>query len=77
MKMSTNSDYKRVQSLFSNLSSLSLLKIIELRKNYKKLNYSTTELDIQIQKIISYPVYYIFNYNNCISYCLILKEFKR
>ena len=59
MKMNTNFDYKRVQSLFSNLSSLSLLKIIELRKNYKKLNYSTTELDIQIQKIISYPVYLI------------------
>ena len=59
MNMNTNFDYKRVQSLFSNLSSLSLLKIIELRKNYKKLNYSTTELDIQIQKIISYPVYLV------------------
>ncbi len=59
MNMKTNFDYKRVQSLFSNLSSLSLLKIIELRKNYKQLNYSTTEIDIQIQKIVSYPLYLV------------------
>ena len=29
----SNFDYKRIQSLFSNLSSLSLIKILEL-KNY-------------------------------------------
>ncbi len=57
--MKTNFDYKRVQSLFSNLSSLSLIKIIKLKKNYKQLNYSTTEIDIQIQKIISYPIYLV------------------
>ncbi len=55
--INSNFDYNRIQSLFSNLSSLSLLKIIELRKNYELLNYSTTELDIQIQKILSYPLY--------------------
>ena len=55
--LKSNFDYKRIKSLYSNLSSLSLLKILELRKNYQQLNYSTTELDIQIQKIISYPIY--------------------
>jgi lipopolysaccharide export system permease protein len=55
----SNFDYKRIQSLFSNLSSLSLMKILELKKNYKLLNYSTTEIDIQIQKIVSYPVYLV------------------
>ena len=55
----SNFDYKRIQSLFSNLSSLSLIKIFELKKNYKLLNYSTTEIDIQIQKILSYPFYLV------------------
>ena len=55
----SNFDYKRIQSLFSNLSSLSLIKILELKKNYKLLNYSTTEIDIQIQKILYYPFYLV------------------
>ena len=52
----TNFDYKLIQSLFSNLSSLSLLELFELRNNYKLLNYSTTEINVQIQKIFSYPI---------------------
>ena len=54
----SNFDYKKIQSLFSNLSSLSLLELFELRKNYKSLSYSTTEVDVQIQKIISFPLYF-------------------
>ena len=53
----SNFDYERIQSLFSNLSSLSIFKLFELRDNYKQLNYSTTEVNIQIQKIFSYPIY--------------------
>ncbi len=53
----SNFDYERIQSLFSNLSSLSIFKLFELRENYKQLNYSTTEVNIQIQKIFSYPIY--------------------
>jgi len=55
----TNFDYKKIQSLFSNLSSLSFLKLIELKKNYQLLNFSTTEINVQIQKIISYPFYLV------------------
>ena len=52
----TNFDYKLIQSLFSNLSSLSLIELFELRNNYKLLNYSTTEINVQIQKLFSYPI---------------------
>ena len=31
---------KRIKTLYSNLSSLNLIKLYELRQNYKKLNYS-------------------------------------
>ena len=55
----SNFNYKRINSLFSNLSSLSFLKLIELKNNYKMLNYSTIDIDVQIQKIISYPLYLV------------------
>ena len=55
----SNFDYERIQSLFSNLSSLSFLGLIELKKNYDLLNYSTIDVNIQIQKIISYPIYLV------------------
>ena len=57
--MYSNFNSKRINSLFSNLSSLSFLELIELKKNYNSLNYSTIDIDVQIQKIISYPVYLV------------------
>tara|TARA_Y100000591_G_scaffold63824_1_gene52402 strand:+ start:75 stop:1148 length:1074 start_codon:yes stop_codon:yes gene_type:complete len=53
----SNFDYERIQSLFSNLSSLSIIELFELKNNYSLLNLSTTEVKIQIQKILSYPIY--------------------
>ena len=55
--LNSNFNYKRINSLFSNLTSLSFFELIELRKNYKLLNYSTIDIDIRIHKIISYPLY--------------------
>jgi lipopolysaccharide export system permease protein len=57
IKFKSNFNQKRIESLFSNLSSLSLLKLIDLRKNYKLLNYSTVDVDIQIYKIATYPIF--------------------
>ena len=59
LKFKTNFDYKLIQNLFSNMSSLSFLELIEMRKNYKKLNYSLTEIDLQLLKLISFPFYFI------------------
>ena len=36
---------------------MSVLELIELRNNYKSLNYSLIEVDLQLHKIISYPIY--------------------
>jgi len=55
IKFKSNFDQKRIESLFSNLSSLSFLKLINLKKNYKSLNYSTTDVEIQIYKVATYP----------------------
>ena len=58
-RLKTNFNYQIIQNLFSNLSSLSFLELIELRKNYKSLNYSHVEIDIQIIKIITFPFYLV------------------
>ncbi len=53
----SNFDLKRINSLFSNLSSLSMIDLINLRKSYKALNYSVIEIDSHLYKIFSYPFY--------------------
>ena len=56
--LKSNFDYKTITSLFSNLSALSLLELIELKKNYNQIGYSTSEIDSKLQKLISSPIYF-------------------
>ena len=46
-----------IESLFSNLSSLSIIKLVNLRNNYNSLNYSIVDVDIQIYKIFTFPIF--------------------
>ncbi len=57
LKLQTNFNYKKIQSLYSNLSSLNISGLFELRNNYKNLNYSVTDVDLQIYKLILLPLY--------------------
>ena len=57
LKIKTNFDYREIQTLYSNLSSLDILQLYELRENYKRLNYSLTEVNLHIMKIFTYPLY--------------------
>jgi lipopolysaccharide export system permease protein len=57
LEITTNFDFKRIQTLYSNLSSLNIFQLFELRDNYKKLNYSLTEVNLQLSKIFVYPLY--------------------
>ena len=59
IKFKSNFNQKRIESLFSNLSSMSLLKLIDLRQNYKSLNYSTVDVDMQIYKVATYPLFLV------------------
>ncbi len=56
IKIKTNFDYKRINSLYSDLSSLNMFQLYELRENYKRLNYSLTEIDLQFLKLLSFPL---------------------
>jgi lipopolysaccharide export system permease protein len=53
----SNFDLQKINSLFSNLSSLSIIDLITLRKSYMSLNYSVTDINSHLLKIVSYPLY--------------------
>ena len=55
--LKTNFDLDRVQTLYSNLSALNLYELYELRENYIKLNYSITDINLHLLKIITLPLY--------------------
>lgn len=57
LKLKTNFNYQKIQSLYSNLSSLNFFQLYELRSNYINLNYSVIDVDLQIYKLILLPVY--------------------
>jgi len=57
IKLMSNFDLKKINSLFSNLYSLSIIDLINLKKSYKSLNYSVIDLNSHLYKIIIYPVY--------------------
>ena len=56
-QLSTNIDFQDISSLFSNLTSLSIFELNELRNKYNEINYSSIEVDSAIQKIFSFPFY--------------------
>ena len=57
LEIKTNFDYKRIQTLYSNLSSLNIFQLFELKNNYKKINYSVTAIDLQLLKLFTFPLY--------------------
>ena len=57
LEFQSNFNYEKINSLFSNLSSLNMLELRKIKKDYESMNYSTTEINSHVQRIFSYPVY--------------------
>jgi lipopolysaccharide export system permease protein len=57
LEFETNFDTEKINTLFSNLSSLTFMQLIKLKKDYKLFGYSTLEIDTHNNKIIAYPFY--------------------
>ena len=57
LEFQSNFNYEKINSLFSNLSSLNFFALNKIKKDYVSMNYSTTEINSHIQKIFSYPLY--------------------
>ena len=56
LTLTSNFDLKKINSLFSNLYSLTIIDLINLKKSYKSLNYSVIDLDSHLYKVITYPI---------------------
>ena len=50
-----------ISNLYSNLNSLNILQLIELKKDYKSIGYSATEVRLHLNKIYSIPFYLTLN----------------
>ena len=56
---STNFNSKKINGLFSNLESLTLWELYKLKKDYKEVGFSISEIDLHLQRIYSYPIYLV------------------
>ena len=57
MPLKSNFNSQIISNLFSNLSSLNLIKLQKLKKDYKILGYSTTKINSYQLNIYVYPIY--------------------
>ena len=57
INLNSNFDMEIINNLFSNLSSMSLIQLRKLKKDYSKLGYSTVGIKVYENKIYSVPIY--------------------
>jgi lipopolysaccharide export system permease protein len=53
----TNFNYQKINNLYSDLSSLTFMGLLKLRKDYQLINYSIIDLDMHIANLFAYPFY--------------------
>ena len=58
MIFASNFNEKKIRNLFSNISTLNIIKLFDLRDDYKKLGYSTNEIIIHLSKLFTMPIFY-------------------
>jgi lipopolysaccharide export system permease protein len=56
--LKTNFNEQTINNLFSNISTLGILNILDLMDSYKKIGYSTDDLYLQILKLSITPLFY-------------------
>jgi len=54
----TNFNSKKINSFFSNISTLDIKKLFNLIEDYKKIGYSTNEIQLHLLKLFSMPIFY-------------------
>ena len=53
----SNFNSEKINTLFSNLTSLTIWELFELRNEYMSVGYSVKEINLYLQKIYSFPIY--------------------
>ena len=58
LEFKTNFDKKKIGSLFSDISTLNIIELFNLKKDFEKLGYSSDEIKIHLLKLTSTPLLY-------------------
>jgi len=53
----SNFNSEKINTLFSNLTSLTIWELFNLKNEYDSVGYSVKEINLHLQKIYSFPVY--------------------
>ena len=56
--LSTNFNEEKINNLFSNISTLNLIKLFNLKNDFDKLGYSSDEIEIHLLKLFTMPLFY-------------------
>ena len=57
IEMKFNFDQEKINTLFDNLSSLSVSELIDQRSDFEQLGYSTTEIETYMHRLASFPFF--------------------
>tara|TARA_B100000963_G_scaffold360378_1_gene391060 strand:+ start:89 stop:1168 length:1080 start_codon:yes stop_codon:yes gene_type:complete len=57
-RLQTSFNTEKINSLFSNISTLNLLELFDLKKDYEKLGYSSKEIQIHLLNLFTTPIFY-------------------
>jgi len=55
----TNFNYEKISKLFSNVSTLDMFKLFNVKKDYERLGYSSDEIFIHMLKLLTTPLFYL------------------
>ena len=56
--LETNFNHEKINNLFSNVSTLDIFKLFDLKKDYERLGYSSDEVQIHLIKLSVTPIIY-------------------
>ncbi len=56
--LTTNFNEEKINNLFSNISTLNLIKLFDLKNEFDKLGYSSDEIKIHLLKLFTMPLFY-------------------
>ena len=59
MNYNSSFDGEIISNLFSNLNSLNIYQLNLLLSNYSKIGYSTTDVNVHLNKLYSLPIFYL------------------
>lgn len=58
LNLETNFNQKKINNLFSNVSTYNVFELFNLKKDFDKFGYSSNEIKIHLLKLFSTPIFY-------------------